>query len=142
MIDEEKAVNDEVESLEGIDDCEFTNLISISGYESYSQWRIKEILREIGVELQPIFLGYKALRYRPCQRYFMLNIFTGEKIGNSYNGYSYEDLRYILARCGFPLHGENYRPPKPAKDEHGRYYACDEFLRLVENLPDEGIEDD
>lgn len=41
-----------------------------------------------------------------------------------------------LGKLGIPLHGDNYRSKRPSKDENGRRYACEEFLKLVESLPD------
>lgn len=61
---------------------------------------------------------------------------NGQKMGTSYNGYSFEDLRYFLGKLGIPLHGDNYRSKRPSKDENGRRYACEEFLKFVESLPD------
>lgn len=61
---------------------------------------------------------------------------NGQKMGTSYNGYSFEDLRYFLGKLGIPLHGDNYRSKIPSKDENGRRYACEEFLKLAESLPD------
>lgn len=61
---------------------------------------------------------------------------NGQKMGTSYNGYSFEDLRYFLGKLGIPLHGDNYRSKRPSKDENGRRYACEEFLKLVESPPD------
>lgn len=56
---------------------------------------------------------------------------NGQKMGTSYNGYSFEDLRYFLGGLGIPLHGENYHP---ARDKDGRRTSCQEFLELVESL--------
>lgn len=105
-----------------------------TGYENYSQWRIKDILKEVGFRLEPVYVGYKAFRYRPCQRYWVVNILTGERVGNSYNGFSLEDLRYALARCGYSLHSQIYNS---TRDKDGRRTSCKEFLELVESLPDE-----
>lgn len=102
-------------------------------YLPYSQWRIKEVLKEIGFRLQPVYMGYKALRYRPCQRYFIIDEKTNEKVGVSKNGYSFEDLRYCFASCNIPLHGENYKYRR-TKDKNGRRYACEEFLQIVNNI--------
>ena len=57
-----------------------------------------------------------------------------QRVGNSYNGFSFEDLRYALARCGYSLHSQYYNP---TRDKDGRRTSCQEFLELVESLPDE-----
>lgn len=137
MNDEKKNMCDEDDSdeiLEYTGGSELSDLTFQTGYENYSQWRIKEILKEVGFRLEPLYVGYKALRYRPCQRYWVVNILTGGRVGNSYNGFSFEDLRYVLARCGYSLHSQHYNP---TRDKDGRRTSCKEFLELVESLPDE-----
>ena len=137
---EEKNMCDEDDSdeiLEYTGGSELSDLTFISTYDYYSSWRIKEVFREAGYELKPVFLGYKALRYRACQRYWIIDMSNGQKMGTSYNGYSFEDLRYFLGKLGIPLHGDNYRSKRPSKDENGRRYACEEFLKLAESLTDE-----
>lgn len=59
---------------------------------------------------------------------------TNQRIGSSNNGYSFEDLRYFLGGLGIPLHSENYHP---TRDKDGRRTSCQEFLELVDSLPDE-----
>lgn len=135
MIDEDEVIVDE-ELAEYFEKGDFSDLTFRTIYEKYSTWRIKEVFREAGYELKPVFLGYKALRYRACQRYWIIDMSNGQKMGTSYNGYSFEDLRYFLGKLGIPLHGDNYRSKIPSKDENGRRYACEEFLKLVESLPD------
>lgn len=135
MIDDDEIIVDE-ELAEYFEKGDFSNLTFRTIYEKYSTWRIKEVFREAGYELKPVFLGYKALRYRACQRYWIIDMSNGQKMGTSYNGYSFEDLRYFLGKLGIPLHGNNYRSKRPSKDENGRRYACEEFLKLVESLPD------
>mgnify|MGYP004487850501 FL=1 len=135
MIDEDEVIVDE-ELAEYFEKGDFSDLTFRTIYEKYSTWRIKEVFREAGYELKPVYLGYKALRYRPCQRYWIIDMSNGQKMGTSYNGYSFEDLRYFLGKLGIPLHGDNYRSKRPSKDENGRRYACEEFLKLVESLPD------
>jgi hypothetical protein len=90
MIEEKNMCDkdDSKEILEYTGGRELSDLIFQTGYENYSQWRIKEILKEVGFRLEPVYVGYKALRYRPCQRYWVVNILTGERVGNSYNGFS------------------------------------------------------
>lgn len=87
--------DDSDEILEYTGGSELSDLTFISTYDYYSSWRIKEVFREAGYELKPVFLGYKALRYRACQRYWIIDMSNGQKMGTSYNGYSFEDLRYF-----------------------------------------------
>lgn len=136
MIDDDEIIVDE-ELAEYFEKGDFSDLTFRTIYEKYSTWRIKEVFREAGYELKPVYLGYKALRYRECQRYWIIDMSNGQKMGTSYNGYSFEDLRYFLGKLGIPLHGDNYRSKRPSKDENGRRYACEEFLKLAESLPDE-----
>lgn len=112
---------------------DFSDLKFKRVYDKYSSCRIKEVFKEAGFRLQPVYLGYKAMRYRPCQRYFIINEKTNEKFGDSPNGYSFEDLRYYLASCDIPLHGENYKNRK-TRDKNGRRYACEKFLQIVNAL--------
>lgn len=135
MIDDDEIIVDE-ELAEYFEKGDFSDLTFRTIYEKYSTWRIKEVFREAGYELKPVFLGYKALRYRAYQRYWIIDMSNGQKMGTSYNGYSFEDLRYFLGKLGIPLHGDNYRSKRPSKDENGRRYACEEFLKLVESPPD------
>lgn len=87
--------DDSKEILEYTGGSELSDLTFITTYDYYSSWRIKEVFREAGYELKPVFLGYKALRYRACQRYWIIDMSNGQKMGTSYNGYSFEDLRYF-----------------------------------------------
>ena len=131
---EEKNMCDEDDSdeiLEYTGGSELSDLTFISTYDYYSSWRIKEVFREAGYELKPVYLGYKALRYRECQRYWIIDMSIGQKLGTSYNGYCFEVLRYFLGGLGMPLHGENYHP---TRDKDGRRTSCKEFLELVESL--------
>ena len=130
MIDDDEIIVDE-ELAEYFEKGDFRDLTFRTIYEKYSTWRIKEVFREAGYELKPVYLGYKALRYRECQRYWIIDMSNGQKMGTSYNGYSFEDLRYFLGGLGIPLHGENYHP---ARDKDGRRTSCQEFLELVESL--------
>lgn len=130
MIDDDEIIVDE-ELAEYFEKGDFSDLTFRTIYEKYSTWRIKEAFREAGYELKPVYLGYKALRYRECQRYWIIDMSNGQKMGTSYNGYSFEDLRYFLGGLGIPLHGENYHP---ARDKDGRRTSCQEFLELVESL--------
>lgn len=130
MIDDDEIIVDE-ELAEYFEKGDFSDLTLRTIYEKYSTWRIKEVFREAGYELKPVYLGYKALRYRECQRYWIIDMSNGQKMGTSYNGYSFEDLRYFLGGLGIPLHGENYHP---ARDKDGRRTSCQEFLELVESL--------
>ena len=130
MIDDDEIIVDE-ELAEYFEKGDFSDLPFSTIYEKYSTWRIKEVFREAGYELKPVYLGYKALRYRECQRYWIIDMSNGQKMGTSYNGYSFEDLRYFLGGLGIPLHGENYHP---ARDKDGRRTSCQEFLELVESL--------
>ena len=130
MIDDDEIIVDE-ELAEYFEKGDFSDLTFRTIYEKYSTWRIKEVFREAGYELKPVYLGYKALRYRECQRYWIIDMSNGQKMGTSYNGYSFEDLRYFLGGLGIPLHGEN---SPPARDKDGRRTSCQEFLELVESL--------
>lgn len=130
MIDDDEIIVDK-ELAEYFEKGDFSDLTFRTIYEKYSTWRIKEVFREAGYELKPVYLGYKALRYRECQRYWIIDMSNGQKMGTSYNGYSFEDLRYFLGGLGIPLHGENYHP---ARDKDGRRTSCQEFLELVESL--------
>lgn len=130
MIDDDEIIVDE-ELAEYFEKGDFSDLTFRTIYEKYSTWRIKEVFREAGYELKPVYLGYKALRYRECQRYWIIDMSNGQKMGTSYNGYSFEDLRYFLGGLGIPLHGENYHP---TRDKGGRRTSCQEFLELVESL--------
>jgi len=130
MIDDDEIIVDE-ELAEYFEKGDFSDLTFRTIYEKYSTWRIKEVFREAGYELKPVYLGYKALRYRERQRYWIIDMSNGQKMGTSYNGYSFEDLRYFLGGLGIPLHGENYHP---ARDKDGRRTSCQEFLELVESL--------
>lgn len=123
MIDDDEIIVDE-ELAEYFEKGDFSDLTFRTIYEKYSTWRIKEVFREAGYELKPVYLGYKALRYRECQRYWIIDMSNGQKMGTSYNGYSFEDLRYFLGGLGIPLHGENYHP---ARDKDGRRTSCQEF---------------
>lgn len=100
-------------------------------YLPYTQWRIKKVFEEAGYRLQPVYLGYKGLRYRPCQRYWIVDVETNEKLGTSDNGYSFEDLRYFLASCDIPLQGDK---PKKTYRKDGRRQGCVEFLKIVESI--------
>lgn len=120
MIDDDEIIVDE-ELAEYFEKGDFSDLTFRTIYEKYSTWRIKEVFREAGYELKPVYLGYKALRYRECQRYWIIDMSNGQKMGTSYNGYSFEDLRYFLGGLGIPLHGENYHP---ARDKDGRRTSC------------------
>lgn len=130
MIDDDEIIVDE-ELAEYFEKGDFSDLTFRTIYEKYSTWRIKEVFREAGYELKPVYLGYKALRYRECQRYWIIDMSNGQKMGTSYNGYSFEDLRYFLGGLGISLHGENYHP---TRDKDGRRTSCQEFLELVESL--------
>lgn len=130
MIDDDEIIVDE-ELAEYFEKGDFSDLTFRTIYEKYSTWRIKEVFREAGYELKPVYLGYKALRYRECQRYWIIDMSNGQNMGTSYNGYSFEDLRYFLGGLGIPLHGENYHP---TRDKDGRRTSCKEFLELVESL--------
>ena len=61
---EEKNMCDEDDSdeiLEYTGGSELSDLTFISTYDYYSSWRIKEVFREAGYELKPVFLGYKVI---------------------------------------------------------------------------------
>ena len=57
MNDEKKNMCDEDDSdeiLEYTGGSELSDLTFQTGYENYSQWRIKEILKEVGFRLEPL----------------------------------------------------------------------------------------
>lgn len=45
-----------------------------------------------------------------------------------------DEKKNMCDELGIPLHGENYHP---TRDKDGRRTSCQEFLELVESLPDE-----
>lgn len=96
-------------------------------YLPYSHWRIKEIYLSEGFELRPYYTWYKAMRYRSCQKFRIVNMFTNEIVGSEY-GYTLEEFRYHLAKLGYPLHGESKTP------EQKRREKWDDFLRIVASL--------
>lgn len=63
MIEEKNMCDkdDSKEILEYTGGSELSDLTFQTGYENYSQWRIKEILKEVGFRLEPLYVGYKAL---------------------------------------------------------------------------------
>ena len=81
MNDEKKNMCDEDDSdeiLEYTGGSKLSDLIFITTYDYYSSWRIKEVFSVAGYDLQPVYLGYKALRYRPCQRYWIVDKKTNQ----------------------------------------------------------------
>lgn len=78
MIDDDEIIVDE-ELAEYFEKGDFSDLTFRTIYEKYSTWRIKEVFREAGYELKPVYLGYKALRYRECQRYWIIDMSNGQK---------------------------------------------------------------
>ena len=52
-----------------------------------------------------LYTSYKALRYRPCQRYWVVNILTGERVGNSYNAHKMGEIIHDRAYAAhLPAH--------------------------------------
>lgn len=123
-------ISEALESIENVEELTFTPV-----YLPYSHWRIKEWFLSQGIELRPYYTWYKAMRYRDCQCYVLVNMYTNEIIGYE-RGYTLYYLRCFLAKNGVPLHSDkpkkNYRKPK-------RNEGCERFLQIVSNLknPDE-----
>ena len=71
------------------------------GYLPYTHHRIKQIMRDLGIEMMWMH-PYKCGRYHGYKRrYKLLDIETGEAISETW--FSNDDLRYFLAQMGFPL---------------------------------------
>lgn len=125
--DEDRYLEQQLEGIEGEDDVTFGH-----AYMPYSSWRIKEVFLNMGIELRPYYTWYKAMRYRSCQSYVLVELYTNEIIGDE-RGYTLEELRCFLAKNNVPLHSEI---PKPKKNYHKnkRRQGCVKFLEVVENL--------
>ena len=108
-------------------------------YKPYSQWRIKQILLEYyGIELRPYFNWYKAMRYRPCQQYVLYDMRTNEIVGYE-QGYTFEELRSILAPLDFPLHDEELnkelkRLKRKEAKKSTRNQNAERFLEILNSL--------
>lgn len=111
-------------------------------YKPYSQWRIKQILLEYyGIELRPYFNWYKAMRYRPCQQYVLYDMRTNEIVGYE-QGYTFDELRCILAPLDFPLHDEELtkelrKLKNKEKQKSTRNKKAEHFLEIVEQIEKE-----
>lgn len=104
--------DDSDEILEYTGGSKLSDLTFVTTYDYYSSWRIKEVFSVAGYDLQPVYLGYKALRYRPCQRYWIVDKKTNQRIGSSNNGYSFEDLRYFWVDLVFLFTVKITTPPE------------------------------
>ena len=119
------------QQLEGVE-----NFTIRHSYLPYSHWRIKEVFLNMGIELRPYYTWYKAMRYRSCQSYVLVEIYTNEIIGDE-RGYTLDVLRCFLAKNGVPLHSEipkpkkNYRKYKVAAK---RRESCEKFLEIINKL--------
>ncbi len=107
-------------------------------YKKYSHWRIKQIFLEYyGIELRPYFMWYKAMRYRSCQQFLLVDMQTDKVIGYE-RGYTLEELRYFLSNENFPLHDET---PKSERQKQAyrkkRNKNAVRFLEIVESLGDD-----
>lgn len=125
-ITEEESDRINAEILAGIeseDDITFRHV-----YMPYSSWRIKEVFLSMGIELRPYYTWYKAMRYRSCQSYVLVELYSNEIIGNE-RGYTLDELRGFLAKNNVPLHGE-----KKNYHKNERRQGCVKFLEAVEKI--------
>lgn len=125
--DEDRYLEQQLEGIEGEDDVIFGHV-----YMPYSSWRIKEVFLNMGIELRPYYTWYKAMRYRSCQSYVLVELYTNEIIGDEH-GYTLDELRGFLAKNNVPLHSET---PKPKKNKVPlkRRESCKKFLEIVSKL--------
>lgn len=110
-----------------LDDDNFKGVTFKPVYLQCSFWRIKEIMLSQNLEIRPYYTGYKAMRYRPRQKWVVYDMFTNTIVGSEY-GYELDDFRYLFAEMDFPLHEE--------KDPHKKHRnkGAVEFLKILENL--------
>lgn len=141
--------NDDTEEIDcsWLNDVDYENFEFAHAYLEYSQWRIKQVFLDYyGCELRPYFNWYKAMRYQPCQRYVITSIADNTIFGSEY-GYTFEDLRYFLAKNNFPLHEETdiVKQRKKAEAKYKRISKRNQnakiFLQIVENIGSDDIGD-
>lgn len=124
LIDEEEYLSEQLAGLEE-GDIHLTPAIL-----PYSHQRIRQFLRDNGIDMQPRFRGYKnPSRYLHHQQWVLVRMSDNTIIGSEY-GYPLSELRVFLSNIGVPLHGDNYRSPNVTI--LGRRTACDKFLEAVE----------
>ena len=118
------------ELQKSIDDGEYsTNYI----YLPYSYWRIKEVFLSMGFEMRPYFTGYKAMRYRSCQNWVLIDIYDNTVFGSEY-GYTLEELRYVLAKLNVPLHKEKVDVHTTTRNK-----GAMEFLKIFNSIDDTDV---
>lgn len=95
----------------------------------YSHQRIRQFLRDNGIDMQPYFRGYKnPLRYLHRQQWLLVKMKDNTIIGSKY-GHTLYELRFYLSNMDVPLHDKNYKPPSKLKS--GRRVACEKFYVAV-----------
>ncbi|WP_405356286.1 hypothetical protein [Ruminococcus sp.] len=132
MTEEEKRINDEESAYleEQLADIDVDSIQLTPAIRPYSHQRIRQFLRDNGIDMQPYFRGYKnASRYLHHQQWLLVNMSDNTIIGSP-SGHTLYELRVYLSNMGVPLHGDNYKPPTVTKS--GRRIACDKFLEAVE----------
>lgn len=78
------------------------------------------------------------MRYRPCQQYVLYDMVTNEIVGYE-RGYTFDELRSILAPVGFPLHDDELNKElkkvkrKEAK-KSTRNKNAERFLEIVDKI--------
>lgn len=104
-------------------------------YKKYSHWRIKQIFLEYyGIELRPYFMWYKAMRYRTCQQFLLVDMQTNNVIGYE-RGYTLEELRYFLSKEDFPLHDDKpISEKRKAQRRATRNLNAVRFLEIVDKI--------
>lgn len=113
----------DVLSDEELENLDLSDLQFGHAYLKYSHWRVKEVFAEWGIELRPYYTWYKAMRYRDCQSYVLIDKETNEIIGDK-RGYDLYSLSCFLA--------QNHIPLKKSKSK--RSEGCVRFLEAVEKL--------
>lgn len=94
---------------------------------NYSHQRIKEVFDIWGFELKPYYVGYKAMRYRKCQYYVVVEKSTGKIVGRR-GGYPLFNLRVIMTNLHIPLKSDKYIHKKI------RNKNAKKFLEICEKL--------
>ena len=108
-------------------------------YLPYSHWRIKEYFLSIGIELRPYYTWYKAMRYQPCQKYVLHDLYTNVIIGKSC-GYTLETLRYYMAKQRVPLHSDSSKE-NGCNKPIARHERCVLFLQIVDSIEGSSSDD-
>ncbi len=137
MTEEEKRINDEESAYleEQLADIDVDSIQLTPAIRPYSHQRIRQFLRDNGIDMQPYFRGYKnPSRYLHHQQWLLVNMSDNTIIGSK-SGHTLYELRVYLSNMGVPLHGNNYKPPTVTKS--GRRIACVQFLDTVKKLEQE-----